>query len=172
MISLRNSTESRRPDSCNRCLDVLSRWLKTKSQIKFIFSDLMFLYMCQWSSGMITWEWLWWPGFDSWQGQFFEISNFNSFDIFTCSGVYIHTFGLKLSQPLWLSGSVSVSWAHGQEFNSCQSQNVLRGPLGILGIADLIGAVWRDQGPGGGWGQDDCRLSSGLHCHVICSRDA
>ena len=54
LISLRKSTKSRRPDSCNRRLDVLSRWLKTKSQIKFIFSDLMFLYMCQWSSGIIA----------------------------------------------------------------------------------------------------------------------
>ena len=32
----------------------------------------------------------------------FEI--FNSYDIFTCSGVYIDTFELKISQPPWFGG--------------------------------------------------------------------
>ena len=35
-------------------LHSITRWLTRWCQIKFIFSDLMFLYMKQWSSGMIT----------------------------------------------------------------------------------------------------------------------
>ncbi len=41
--------------------------------------------------------------------NFLKIEIFNSYDIFTCSGVYIDTFELKSSQPLWFSGSVSVN---------------------------------------------------------------
>ncbi len=35
------------------------------------------------------------PQFDSWKSQIFDFSNFDSYDIFTCSEIHIHTFGLK-----------------------------------------------------------------------------
>ena len=172
LISLRKSTKSRRPDSCNRRLDVLSRWLKTKSQIKFIFSDLMFLYMRQWSSGIIA-------GNDSddlgsipgrvnfWNFKFWFLWYFHMF-----RGIYTHIWTEIITTTIawWLCVSQLSSWSRVQFLSKSECPE--RSRWGILGIADLIGAVWRDQGPGGGWGQDDCRLSSGLHCHVICSRDA
>ena len=97
-------TKSRRPKSCNGHLDVLSLWLKTKSQIKFIWSFMMVLGMDQWSSGTIT-------GNDSddlgsipGKVRFLNLWIFDSYDIFTCSGVYIPQYGLKLSQPPWFGG--------------------------------------------------------------------
>ena len=38
--------------------------------------------------------------------NFLKFEIFNSYDIFTCSGVYIDTFELKISQPPWFGGSV------------------------------------------------------------------
>ena len=36
--------------------------------------------------------------------NFLKFEIFNSYDIFICSGVYIDTFELKISQPLWFGG--------------------------------------------------------------------
>ena len=76
---------------------------KTMSdQVYILISDL------PWYEPLVQWydhrRWLGRPRFDSWEGQFFEISNFDSYDIFTCSGVYIDTFELKISQPPWFGG--------------------------------------------------------------------
>ena len=76
---------------------------KTMSdQVYILISDVpVYEPLVQWYNHR---RWLGRPRFDSWEGQFFEISNFDSYDIFTCSGVYIDTFELKISQPPWFGG--------------------------------------------------------------------
>ena len=50
----------------------------------------------------------------------FELSN--SYDISTCSGVYIHTFEVKLSPPLWFSGEGIGCWLWSPQFNPIESR--------------------------------------------------
>ena len=45
--------------------------------------------------------------------NFLKFQIFNSYDIFTSSGVYIPQFGLKLSQPPWFGGC--RRWADDRE---------------------------------------------------------
>ena len=52
------------------------------------------------------------PWFDSWGCQNFDFSNFDSFEVLGRSGVYRHTFGMKIHRP---HGLVGVRWAINRE---------------------------------------------------------
>ncbi len=72
----------------------------------------MFLYMNQWSSGMITVYDLADLGSDSDRVKFFDFSNFDSLEVLGRSGVYRHTFGMKIHRP---HGLVGEHWAINRE---------------------------------------------------------
>ena len=72
----------------------------------------MFLYSNQWSGGKVT-------GNDSddlgsipGKVNFLNFQNFDSYEVLGCSGVYRHTFGMKIHRP---HGLVGERWAINRE---------------------------------------------------------
>ena len=94
------------------------------------------------------------------------------FHDFNASDGYIHKYGLEFHHPLQFSGSVLSQLSSWSRVQFLPSQNAVRGPLGISWIAGWLVYSEETKALVGGSSQEEYRLSSGLHCHVICSRDA